>query len=101
VIDWKEAARHYRWVLRLAERQEIDLKRTLWVERDRRVRLQRALDALAFSLLVAREEHGAPCIPCGTVTRRHRDGCAYVAALEAVHRSSETGDRRQETGAGP
>jgi hypothetical protein len=43
VIDWKEVARHYRWLLRLAERHEIDLKRQLWVERDRSCRLSKRL----------------------------------------------------------
>lgn len=58
MIDWKAMAHHQRYLRKQSEALEITLKRQLWDQQDRRVRLadengrlQRALSDIQFDLI--------------------------------------------------
>lgn len=71
-INWKEAARNYRFQMMMADEQERRLKRRLWVERAQRVALVNTMTELLPEIAV--------CSCIGP----HVDGCLYIKALEAV-----------------
>lgn len=84
MIDWKEAARHYRFHMMMADEQERRLKRRLWHEHEQRVSLVNTLsDVLASLAPITLAER---CRGCGADTAfvEHATGCWYLRLLEAV-----------------
>jgi len=87
-IDWREAARHFRWGRRLAEEQEVRLKVRLSREHEQRVRL---VNTMADILTDIAYDEDDPNQEYCNVCRRslieedgHQAGCLYVLALAAL-----------------
>lgn len=76
LIDWKAMAHHQRYLRRLAERHEVDLKRRLGAEHDKRVTLVNAMSDLLPRIV----DYGWCCEGIGA----HAEDCPYIAALAAV-----------------
>lgn len=75
-INWKEAARNYRFHMMLADKHELNLKRQLWQEREKRVTLVNATSELLARIF----DYGWCCEGIGA----HAADCPYIAALAAV-----------------
>jgi hypothetical protein len=87
-IDWKEAARQYRHLLKLSETTEVTLKRKLWVEHDKRARLATTMADILMG--IAYDENDTSQEYCNVCRRSlieedsHQAGCLYVLALAAL-----------------
>lgn len=85
MLTWKEAARHYRYMLGLSRRLEIDLKVRLGKEHEKRVALVMTLfEILPKIAHVDRDvSDGWWCRVCQT-HNDHASNCLYIAAMHAV-----------------
>jgi hypothetical protein len=84
-INWKEGARHYRHLLKLSEQHEINLKRRLGAEHERRATLVNTISDILMD--IAYDEDDTNQEYCNVCRRSlieedgHQPGCLYVVAL--------------------
>lgn len=92
VINWKAVAHHQRHLRRLAELNEINLKRILWGEHEKRVTLVNAMSELVPPLAI----YGPWCRACDSRYEEdgHDERCMYTRALAAIYEAGKSVDGR-------
>lgn len=95
-INWKEAARHYRYYMMLADQQEGRLKRRLYDAQ--RARIAFATKMADILIDIAYDDDDPNQEYCKVCSRRlieehgHQPGCLYVTGLAIVAEASRHGD---------